>query len=431
MLSLLGFLMIAIFMYLVMSKRFSALTALIIVPSIFALIVGVKPAGLGPIILKSLKDVAPTSIMLMFAIIYFGLMINVGLFDPLIKWLLKIVKGDPLKVIVGTIFMTALVSLDGDGSTTFMIVTTALLPVYKKLGIKPVILASIALMTNSVMNILPWGGPTARVLASLKLDANQVFNPLIIPMILSVAFLVFVSYIIGKQQRAKLGIVTDEAIEEMAGAIETQEPELKRPRLFWINLILTALLLAGLILQWMPIPVLFQLAAALALVINYPSLKEQQERIAANAPNALAVSSLVLAAGVLMGVLTETHMSDAMAKSLLSIIPPALGPHLAVLTAFISAPGTFFLSNDAYYFGIVPIIAKTAASYGISTQVIARASLMAQPIHFLSPILPCLWVLLGLTGVDLGEIQKYCLPIGIGIIFVNVISGVLLGIIPL
>ncbi len=49
-----------------------------------------------------IKKLAPTGVMLMFAILYFGIMIDAGLFEPLVKWILAWVKGDPYKVVVAT-----------------------------------------------------------------------------------------------------------------------------------------------------------------------------------------------------------------------------------------------------------------------------------------------------------------------------------------
>ncbi len=140
MLSWLGFLMVAVFMYAIMSKRLSALVALIVVPVVFALIGGFTDQ-LGEMMLAGIKQIAPTGIMLLFAILCFGIMMDAGLFDPLIAKILKIVKGDPLKIVVGTAILASLVALDGDGTTTYMITVTAMLPLYQRLGIKPMILA--------------------------------------------------------------------------------------------------------------------------------------------------------------------------------------------------------------------------------------------------------------------------------------------------
>ena len=115
-----GFLMVIVFMYLIMSKRMSAMVALMLVPVVFMLALGFAPE-LGKWAFDGVKKVAPTGIMICFAILFFGVMIDAGLFDPLIKKILQMVHGDPVKVAVGTAVLAAIISLDGDGSTTYMV----------------------------------------------------------------------------------------------------------------------------------------------------------------------------------------------------------------------------------------------------------------------------------------------------------------------
>ena len=134
MLTLLAFLMVATFMALIMTKRLSPLTALILVPIVFGALAGFAPK-LGPMMLDGIKTLAPTGVMLMFAILYFAIMLDAGLFDPFVALIIRLVKGDPARIVVGTAVLALLVSLDGDGSTTYMITTAAMLPLYLKLGI--------------------------------------------------------------------------------------------------------------------------------------------------------------------------------------------------------------------------------------------------------------------------------------------------------
>ncbi len=118
---------------------------------------------------------------------------------------------------------------------------------------------------------------------------------------------------------------------------------------------------------------------------------------------------MVLSAGIFTGIMQQTKMIDAMAGTLVNNIPPAAGPYLALVTAFTSLPFDYFLTNDAYYFGIVPVLAKTAATYGITAAEIARASLVAQGCHLLSPLVAATDLLVGLNGVTLGELTKKAL----------------------
>ncbi|WP_440604370.1 CitMHS family transporter [Bacillus sp. GB_SG_008] len=433
MLAILGFAMVFVFMFLIMTRRMSALVALMLIPTLFALISGFY-ANVGPMMLAGVKNLAPTGIMLMFAILYFGIMIDSGLFDPAISRILKVVKGDPLKIVVGTAILTLLVSLDGDGTTTYMITVSAMYPLYKRLGMNPLILAGVVMLGAGVTNIIPWGGPTARAMSALGLDASQLFTPLIPALIGGVLWVIFVAYMLGKKERKRLGIVDIQfstaekaALTEQAATVEAYN--YKRPKLLWINFLLTVTLMTCLIMEVLPLPVLFMIAFAIAVMINYPNLEQQKERIASHAGNVLAVVSLVFAAGIFTGILSGTKMVDAMAHSLVALIPDSLGPHLPIITAITSMPFTFFMSNDAYYFGVLPILTKAAASYGVSAAEMGRASLLGQPVHMLSPLVASTYLLVGMAKVDFGDHQRFTLKWAVGttlfMLFIAILTGVI------
>ncbi|NUA30253.1 citrate transporter [Cupriavidus basilensis] len=417
MLTLLGFGMILTFMVLIMTKRLSPLIALIIVPIAFAVAAGFAPK-LGPMMLSGIKSIAPTGVLLMFAILYFGIMIDAGLFDPLIRVLLKVMKGDPLRVVMGTAVLALIVSLDGDGSTTYMITVSALLPLYLRLGMRPLVMVCVIFIANGVMNITPWGGPTSRVAAALHLDAGAIFVPMLPIIVAGACTVLAVAWLLGRGERRRLGklaLVPQHLRTEVApgldqdGQLPSIQPaeDTKRPRLIWINATLTTVLMATLVADIVPIPVLFMVAAALALLINYPHRSDQRQRIAAHAENILAVVSIIFAAGIFTGILSGTGMIQAMSHAVLAMLPPSFGPYLAPITAFLSLPFTFFLSNDAFYYGVVPIIAQVAGNYGITPLEIARASLIGQPVHLLSPLVPSTYLLVGLASVDFGDHQRF------------------------
>ena len=119
-LAIVGFGMITIFMILLMTKRITAMNGLILIPIAVALALGFGPK-VGAMALDGIKKVAPTAVMIAFAMVYFMIMIDTGLFDPLINAILKAAKGDPIRVIVGTALLAGLVSLDGDGATTYIV----------------------------------------------------------------------------------------------------------------------------------------------------------------------------------------------------------------------------------------------------------------------------------------------------------------------
>lgn len=442
MLTLLGFGMVITFMTLIMLRLVSPLVALIAIPVVFALLAGVGGGELGEMMLDGIRTLAPTGVMLMFAILYFGIMIDAGLFDPIVNWILRSVGNDPAKVVVGTAALAAFVSLDGDGSTTYMITVASILPLYKRLGMNALNLTCVTILASGVMNLTPWGGPLARAATALHVEPADVFVPMIPVMVIGVAGVIVLAGVLGIRERRRLGkvslgmpplnptVIADTALLPANGEGEAAV-RLRRPQLRWFNALLTIALIAGLIVGLLPLPVLFMVAFAIAIVINYPQLPEQRARIAAHAGNVIAVVALIFAAGVFTGILSNSGMVKAMSDSLLQVVPQSWAPSLAVITALASMPFTFFISNDAFYFGVLPIVAEVAGSAGIDPVEMARASLIGQPIHLLSPLVASTYLLVGLAGVDFGDHQRFTLLWAALICLLMLVASIAFGLFPL
>ncbi|WP_405660892.1 citrate:proton symporter [Streptomyces sp. NBC_01166] len=471
MLTILGFAMIATFLVLIMMKKMSPIAALVLIPALFCVAVG-QGAQLGDYVIEGVGTLAPTAAMLMFAIVYFGVMIDVGLFDPIVRGILRFCKADPMRIVIGTALLAAVVSLDGDGSTTFMITVSAMYPLYKRLKMSLVVMTGVAATANGVMNTLPWGGPTARAATALKVDAADIFVPMIPALAVGLLAVILLACVLGRRERKRLGMLTlDEALvtepetvlvgagsggdrltkapkgtggagTEGAGAEGTEEDEedeefkgldpdrsTLRPKLYWFNAGLTVALLAAMILELMPIPVLFLLGAALALTVNFPHMPDQRARIAAHADNVLNVSGMVFAAAVFTGVLTGTGMVEHMADWLVGAIPDGMGPHMAIVTGVLSLPLTYFMSNDGFYFGVLPVLAEAGAAHGVSPLEVARASIVGQPLHMSSPLVPAVYVLVGMAKVEFGDHTRFTVKWAVLTSLVVLGAGILFGII--
>lgn len=455
MLVILGFLMVATFMFLIMAKRATPVVGLILVPVAFGLIAGAG-TGIGDMIVDGVESLAPTAALLFFAIIFFGIMIDVGLFDPLVRLILRLVRDDPARLVVGTAVLAMVVSLDGDGSTTFIITTSALLPLYLKLKVSPVVLTVVAGLANATMNIIPWGGPTVRAASALGLSPSDVFVPMIPSLVVGLVIVLGFAAHLGVAERRRIGRLvwrpeltplgagpsgvgttsgggsgaSDPEVGQLAAGLDPDRPTL-RPRLLPFNAILTVALLVVLGLDILPIPVLFMIAAGLALAVNFPRVVDQSAAIARHSSSIVSVVAMVFAAAVLTGVFQGTGMVESMALWLTGIVPDSLGPFLAVITGLLSIPFTFFMTNDAFYFGVLPVLAETAGQYGIEPVEMARASITGQPVHMQSPLVPAILLLVTLAGVPLADHHRKVLWRAAVVSIVMLAVGVLLGQIPL
>ncbi len=432
MLAALGFATIAVFLFAIMTKRLSVLVALILIPTVAGLLAGAGPS-LGKMMLDGIGRVAPVGVMIIFAVLYFGLMLDVGLFEPMIKRLLRFVKGDPIRLALATAVLTMAVSLDGDGATTFLITISAMLPLYQRLGVNRLVLSGIVCLGAGVMNILPWGGPTVRAMAALKADVSAIFNPVVPSMLVGILWVLAVAYILGRRERARLGggqpapaAVLLSAAASLAGesgaggAVHAHPGErriaLERPWLFWFNTALTVALVAALLMSLMPLPILFVLAFAIAFPVNYPNWDEQQKHLVSHAGSVVTVSTMIFAAGIFTGVLSGTKMIEAMAAAAVSVIPAGAAGYLPVVAAVTGMPLSLVFTPDAYYFGVLPVLAQAASSFGVDPVLVGRGAILGQMTTGfpLSPLTASTFILIGLSGVDLGEHQRFIFPWAFG-----------------
>ena len=450
-----AYVMMAIFMYIIMKKKMSPFTALVLIPLIFAIILvatgQVQDVNIGTLIrqglfgnnskdkLTAMKGTAETGVMLLFAILYFSTMLDAGLFDPITNKMIRFAKGDPMKVLMATAIVAAAVSLNGDGTTTTLICCSAFVPIYKKLDMKLMNLGVLVILQNTIMNLLPWGGPTARAMSVLGVEAD-ILGYLAPGMILSALYVIFVvARSMGKKERARLGIqeLTDAELDELTTITDPEVLEKRRPQNFLINAILTIVLIGWLVagsfidaIEVKPV-VLFLVGTGLALMINYPDLKAQAKRIGDNAGDAVQVVLLVFAAGVFMGLFQGTGMATALTNSIVKIIPEQLAGFWSLIIAIISVPGTFFLTNDGFYYGVLIPFAEVGRQYGFTDMQMALASLMGQAFHLLSPLVAFIYLLLRLTGLDMGEWQKESAKYAAVIFVIFVVTIVLMGHMPL
>lgn len=410
MLALLGFATIGLFILLVMTNRLSAVVALITVPVLAGLIGGFG-MGLGDMMIAGIVQSAPTAAMLVFALLYFLVMYEAGMFEPFIAGILKIVGEDPLKIVLGTVALIIIAGFDGDGATAVLITITAMFPIYRKVGLNPLIMAMLLGLILPILNWLPWGGPAARAAVALDVPLETIVGPMIPALILCLLAIVGLAWWFGLRERRRLTALA------AAGGSALGEPEDPKllpkprevitPRNFWFNIALTIGVMVCLALGLAPLPAVIMVAFAIAATVNYPNVDKQQERLKAHGGTALMLFTLILAAGAFTGIIDETGMVAAMSESLVSVIPESWGPYFGFITGLLSMPLLVFMSTDSFFFGVVPILGQTGAAYGVPPEVIARAAMIGMPCHSLSPLIAPIYFVATLLRTDIGKLQRF------------------------
>lgn len=427
MLAFLGLFTIVMLLVLIMSRKLSAVVALIVLPIITGLMAGFG-LELVDFITEGLREISTITVMFVFAILFFGVLMDAGTFEPLISKILKIAGNDPVRITIATALLAMIVHLDGSGAVTFLIVVPAMLPIYDELGMKRTTLATIVALAAGTMNILPWGGPTMRAASALNVSVTELFNPLLVPVIAGLISVMVISYILGCKERKTIKIVKS----NNKLLAENKEELIYNPRkklLNIINYLLIIIAIFCIITGWVPPHVVFLIGFALALSINYPDLAEQRKRIDSHAKAALLMASILFAAGCFTGILQGTGMIKAMAVAAINYIPSVVGNNLAVITGVSSMPASLLFDPDSFYFGILPILATTAEHFDGNILEVGRGAIIGQMTtgFAVSPLTGATFLLVGLTGVELGSHQKKTIPLAFLITLIILAVAIFMG----
>lgn len=441
MLALLGLLTVLVLLVGIMSNRLSALVALTAIPVVAALIAGFG-SETGTFIVDGIKNIAPVAGMFVFAILFFGILMDAGTLDPVINGILKVSGESPTRLVVGTAVLAALVHLDGSGAVTFMVTIPAMLPLYERLHIDKRVLACVVAMAAGVANMLPWGGPVLRAAAALRVPVMDLYLPMVPVQLVGFATVVLFAWWLGRMQTRLIltqGEITtnapDEALMGDTGTVRKVVPgsgDLRRPRLFWINALLIVAVIGTMISGIVAPVACFMVGTVLALVINYPDARQQRARIDDHAKAALLMASILFAAGVFTGIMSGSGMLKAMAGFAASHVPTSAVTHLPFALGLVSMPLSLLFDPDSFYFGVMPVLGQVVQAHGGAAVEVAHAAALGQmTVGFpVSPLTPATFLLVGLCKLELGTHQRFTIPYLLAISVVMTLAAVIFGLFP-
>ncbi|MDD6283171.1 MAG: SLC13 family permease [Oribacterium sp.] len=433
MLAAVGFILIVIMVALIMSGKIALPPILILLPVIASLVLGYGFKDIKGFLDTGLGSVLNTAVLFSFAVIYFNVLGDAGMFDLIVGKVMQYIGNSIPLVLIMTCLLTMISHLDGSGATTMLITIPTMLPLFQKMKIKPTWLLFYVGLVSGVENMLPWTSAQARVAAATNVDAYEIWRMVLPIQIVGFVILLASCFFIGNYlKRQGCGVSDEEFAELKQGIVKEKEPVLKVSKtVMAIDIIMTIVLVLAMLFKLINTNLAFMVGLSIALILNCKSAKEQTAQIKKHGSNALNMVMMIFAIGVLVGTLKDTGMMQAMTDALLGILPKSAGRHIPMIVALFSVPLSMAVGSDTVYMVMTPIFGQMAMAYGGTMEAAVIGALIGSCIAAnLCLVGPTPYLALGLAGVDMKDnLRANFLPTWILGIVLALVAGVL-GVIP-
>ena len=358
-----------------LKKWVSTLLAFTVIPLV-AGIIALAVSGQNPLCLEGISTLgdwiktgigmtSSITLMMLFSLPYFMLMADTGLFDDIVIAIMKRVKMSAPVICVLTVIVACIVELDGSITSVFLITVPLMLPLYDRFKIDKRILPFLIAIAILIMCNTPWNPKILRaatLVPDLPNASTTLFLKLVPVQLFMVALLVALAAFFGI--RARKNETGDFSISNEELLAQFKDTELTRHNMFWPNLILTAFLIFCLIVfQKIPQYYVFAFGLVVALAMNFPDLGLQNKLLKKYAGSLFPVCPAVLLSGVVVGVMQESGMLDAMVQAMMAVVPSAMGPYLYIIVALFSTPLMLLFTNDTWFYALMPLVAAFSAQY--------------------------------------------------------------------
>lgn len=410
-------------------KKLPMQFTLCVVPVFCALGLGYGMGDISGFILEQCnKTMQASGYLILFALIYFTMVSETGMFEILGTSMLKLFRGklNLYMMMAMTSMLAAIGMMTANVATAYLIVFPIMIPLYERFHFDKKAAMIIAQTSIAAMCFLPWGIAVVNSSVFAGVDAMELSRRLIPVSLCYIPAIVLQWIYFGMVHKKKTGIMS---VDLPSGGLFAGQSEngMKRPKLFWINLMVFVLAIAALVTDLMEAYLVFMFAGIVTLLVNYPDPKDYQKLWQRAGRTFFNTIFMLIGISFFIGVFQQTGMVEAFATFLVSIFPTVLTRYLHILLAAIMIIVIRFMPNKIYN-STYPALISVGQKFGLAgTDVIAPFVTNMTLATGSSPFTPTTSIGTGILEIDTTEYCNYSMKIqtvtNLVILLVAIVTG--------
>lgn len=423
-----GYLLLIAFVFLLMRNKVTPIVPFILLPIVVALLAGYDLRTIEEYTANGMTAVTSSAFMSTFAILFFAIMSEAGLFDPIVNSLLRHLGKSGAGVCIAVVLVSIVAHLDGSPTTTIILVMPLFMPVFKKIHLDPRILVLLCGLTQGIMGLMPWAGTLLRLSVTTGQPAGDLWRKMLPLQLVGLVVILCMAAFYGRkiQLNGPLATSIDDSSDNKKGSV----PHWKMV----INAALTILVFLILAFTKYTSYIVFMASACIALVLNYSEQKSQNEIIKKTSSVAFPMLATMMAAGVFIGILGsgEPSILSSMADPILNHLPVAITSHMHLILAIVGPIFGLLLTGNVYLYGLLPLFVEVGLQYGVPAEAVGFIIAIGDSVvNIGSPVYPFTFLILGMAGVELKDYLKFAIVPMYITQTAMILAGILIGIIPL
>lgn len=408
-----AFVMVAFMVVVVFIKEVPLPYAMMVGPFIISLLMGNSINETLQFFLDQFNGTMKSAgLMIIFAMLYFGLLTETGFFNKIGSAVFRMTKGkmSVWTVMIMTVILTAIGMLTATIGTTYLVVFPLMMVFYNRMDFDKKAALIIVTCTCSAMCFLPWGIGMAFTASYANVEIMDLCMRTIPITFTFIPVIILEVLYFGREHKKKGGLMKVELSEQELNELLSKDTDNNKKDNFVINLLVFVMCISTLV-SGVPSYLVFMFGTMITLMINFSDPKAAGPVVGRISGQTMGIIIMLVGVSMYVGIFSGAGMVTALGEFLVALCPQFMLRYFHLLLLAACVVVIRFVPFQ-FYNSCMPLLVSIGQSAGLAPEMVAAA--YVNNLSFgtgSSPINPSTYIGTSLLEIDMTEYSNKAVPI--------------------